>query len=331
MGVVRRLAGAPDKPNGPGAGSPTGSPSRRAPYAGGVLSRVAAQLACPVCAQALRADPDTGRVGRLLCPRGHAFDVARQGHVALLPGGHARPGDDAAMVGHRLDFLGAGHYAPIAEALTCLAGDVPREGLLLDVGGGPGWYAARLLDADPTRAGVSLDSSTAAARRAAKAHPRLASVLADGTGRYPLIDGAAAACLSVFAPRRPAEMARVLTAGGMALVVTPSARHLEQARGPLGLLGIDPRKEERLAAGFAGWVLREHQRVRRELALSRQDLTHLALMGPSAFHVDPRELERRLADLLEPFEVTCEVSIRAYAPPVRAGRAAARRTTGGGP
>jgi hypothetical protein len=78
------------------------------------------------------------------------------------------------MVAHRLAFLAAGHYAPIAAAVAELAESVPAPGVLLDIGAGPGWYAARLLDHLPARHGLALDSSTAAIRRAARAHPRLA-------------------------------------------------------------------------------------------------------------------------------------------------------------
>ncbi|MBE0772565.1 SAM-dependent methyltransferase, partial [Escherichia coli] len=49
------------------------------------------------------------------CPAGHRFDRARQGYLNLLPVQHKKsldPGDNAAMVEARRQFLGAGHYAP---------------------------------------------------------------------------------------------------------------------------------------------------------------------------------------------------------------------------
>ena len=71
----------------------------------------------------------------LRCATGHAFDVARQGYVNLMPGG-ARPGtaDTTEMVADRAAFLGAGHYAPLAQALADLA---------LYAGGRPGGRGAR--------------------------------------------------------------------------------------------------------------------------------------------------------------------------------------------
>src|SRR6202044_3128376 len=63
----------------------------------------------------------------------------------------------------------------------------------------------------------------------------------------PVADGAAAVVLDVFAPRNGAELRRVLHPAGRLLVVTPSPGHLAELAGPLGLLSVDPRKDERLA------------------------------------------------------------------------------------
>ena len=57
--------------------------------------------------------------------------------------------------------------------------------------------------------------------------------------------------LSVFAPRDPAEIVRVLAPGGRVVVVTPEPDHLVEIRAALGLLTVDAGKPERLAAAFA--------------------------------------------------------------------------------
>ena len=51
---------------------------------------------CPICAAPLERAENCYR-----CPRGHSYDIAREGYVHLLPANrkHARePGDDKAMV-----------------------------------------------------------------------------------------------------------------------------------------------------------------------------------------------------------------------------------------
>ena len=56
------------------------------------------------------------------------------------------PGDNAAMVEARRQFLGAGHYAPLARRLAELAAErAPRR--WLDIGCGEGYYSARLGEA----------------------------------------------------------------------------------------------------------------------------------------------------------------------------------------
>ena len=75
-----------------------------------MLDDVVGWLACPQCGAGLT------RAGPVLrCPDGHAFDIARQGYVSLLPpGGRAPAGDSAAMVAARAEFLAAGHYGGLA-------------------------------------------------------------------------------------------------------------------------------------------------------------------------------------------------------------------------
>ncbi|MGW5681260.1 putative RNA methyltransferase [Nonomuraea sp. NPDC003754] len=79
-----------------------------------MLADIVEHLRCPVCREGVRLD-----AGAVRCGHGHAFDVARQGYVSLLTGSQA-PGtaDSSAMVAARADFLGRGHYAPLARALA---------------------------------------------------------------------------------------------------------------------------------------------------------------------------------------------------------------------
>jgi len=200
-------------------------------------SRAVAVLACPVCAAPLTAGPDAAALG---CREGHLFDRARQGHVSLLPPGHRAPsGDSAGMVADRVAFLEAGHYAGLTGALADAVGTAAT---LLDLGGGTGHHLAGVLDRLPDAVGVVLDSSRYAARRAARAHPRAVSVVADTWARLPVADAAVDRVVVVFAPRNGPEIARVLRPGGRLVVVTPAADHLTELIEPLGLLRVDPDK-----------------------------------------------------------------------------------------
>lgn len=227
-------------------------------------------------------------------------------------------GDTADMLDARAAFQGAGHFAPIAAAIAH-AFDAPTDArtaadAVLEIGAGTGYYLADVLDACPRRFGIALDVAKPAARRAARAHPRAASVLADAWRGLPLRDGTLTGVLSVFAPRNPAEVARVLAPGGRFVVVTPTARHLGELIGPLGMVRVDPDKDRRLADALAGTFTRTtHTLVEFPMKLSRTDVTNVVAMGPSAFHGTPAD-DPRIAALPDITEVTASVTVSTYSP-----------------
>ena len=241
-------------------------------------------LACPACAAPLTADA-TGR--SWACTNGHSFDVARQGYLNLLGAPPPANADTAEMVAARDRLLCSGLYDPIAEQVARrLAGAAS----VLEVGAGTGFYLARAL-ADSEARGLALDVSVAAARRAARAHPRAASVVADAWGTLPVRSGRLAAVLCVFAPRNLGEFARVLGANGLLVVVTPTASHLDGLRTRHGLLGIEGDKDARLARSAVGLfepIARVGVDYHADAAASV--VRDLIAMGPNAFHGIPDEV-----------------------------------------
>ncbi len=280
-----------------------------------MLAAVLPHLRCPVCGGPFPATP-SDRPRTLRCATGHKFDVARQGYVNLLAGRRPAGGDTADMVAARAEFLAHGHYEFVAEAVVrqaLAAGD--GTGLAVEVGAGTGYYLGAVLDALPGYAGLALDVSKYAARRAARAHPRMAAAVCDGWARLPLTDGCADVLLDVFAPRNGAEYARVLRADGVLLVVTPTRRHLAELRDVLGLLDVDPDKDARTAASLGPYFRRAAPTVHAaSLRLARADVAALVAMGPSAWHTDPVTLAERIAALPEPVVATAAVHLGVYRP-----------------
>ncbi|MFF5215547.1 putative RNA methyltransferase [Micromonospora sp. NPDC000442] len=284
-------------------------------------SCVLARLRCPVCQDPL-AEVVTGGSRALRCPRRHSFDIARQGYVNLLTGRTSHSGDTAEMVAARADFLSAGHYDVISTALAAAADaalatphpTVPGAyPLVVDAGAGTGRHLAAVLAAVPAAAGLALDISKPALRRAARAHPRVTAALADTWQRLPLADASTALVLNVFAPRNGAEFRRVLAPGGRLLVVTPATDHLTELVAALGLLRVDPAKADRVAASLAGHFTEESTTVhRQELTLSGPEVATLVGMGPSAWHTDPAGLTARIDALGEPVRVTVAVRLGTY-------------------
>lgn len=272
------------------------------------LATVADRLACPHCGAAMVVDAHA-----VACAGGHRFDRARGGGVTLLaPGAQLPPGDTPAMLEARDAFLGAGHYAPLTAAIA--AAVPPGTGCVVDAGAGTGHHAAGVLEAHPGAAGIALDASRAATRRAARAHPRLAAVACDVTATLPLRDAAADAVLSVFSPRHPAEFARVLAPGRVLVVAAAAADHLAGARERLGLLGVQPEKRARLHARLAPmFTAVALDEVRFRLSLDRDALAQLVAMGPNAFHATPGEIAARVADAPAPIAVTVSVAVETFA------------------
>jgi 23S rRNA (guanine745-N1)-methyltransferase len=261
-------------------------------------------LRCPVCADGLQLGD-----GSLRCRAGHSFDIARQGYVNLVPG----RADSPEMVEARDAFLGAGHYRHLGDALAEETARVEASGAVVDVGAGTGHHLARVLDALPERLGLALDASPAALRRAARAHPRAAAIGADAWKPLPLGDGVAAIVLSVFAPRNPPEMARILAPGGALIAVTPTTRHLYELVGPLGLLSVPEDKEDRLDEQLASdFTLTERRSVEHPMFLTRDEAAQLVRMGPSAWHVEEQSTAERLAHFPEPSTVTTSVMLSRY-------------------
>lgn len=270
------------------------------------LDAVLPLLRCPVCAGPLERE-----AGRVRCVTGHSFDVARQGYLNLAVGRRAGTADSTGMVEARASFLGRGHYRPIAQAV---AAAVPHARTVVDLAGGTGYYLAHLLEATGAR-GLCLDLSAPALRRAARAHPRAAAVGADAWRPLPLVDDAADALLSVFGPRDPAEIERVLSPGGVLVLVSPGPGHLGELIAPLSMVAVDPHKADRAAAAFSRFEPVARQVVRHQARFTRADAYAAAAMGPSARHVPDDELRTRAAALPEHLDVTVDVSVTVYRRP----------------
>lgn len=260
-------------------------------------------LRCPVCRESMSPAP-----GVVRCAAGHSFDVARQGYVNLLGAGQPGTADTAGMVRARAELLGSGVYAPLADAVAAAAG--VGVGPVVEIGAGTAYYLAAVLDARPESVGVALDASVPASRRAAQAHPRAGAVVADAWGELPLADGCAEVALVVFAPRGAAEIARVLRPAGRLVVLTPTPEHLRELVGPLGLLGVEEHKADRLRTALDPWFTVDTQApVTFPVRLDGAQVVRVAAMGPTAFHVGLDELSRRASALTEPIEVTVAVTV----------------------
>ena len=253
------------------------------------------------------------------CPAGHSFDVARQGYLSLLPG-DARLGsaDTAAMVAARERFLGAGHFDPLAEALTAEASRRSRPG-----------RTALWSTSVPGRAGtwreLSIAPLAAPGWRSTCPSTHFAARRAPTSASAPWPPTPGGGCPSAMRGSRwPSACSRLATVpswpgccsrAGRLIVVTPSDRHLVELIEVLGLLNVDEQKRARLAAQLDPHLCSAREsELEWTLELGPAEVRDMVTMGPSARHADPARLERGIAALPEPVAVTASVEISAWLP-----------------
>ena len=247
------------------------------------------EILCPICAQRLTRQENTCR-----CPDGHAFDVARQGYVNLLPVQQKRslnPGDTQQQVLARRTFLDGGFYEPIVDAVCSLLQEHSAVGPVLDIGCGEGYYSRRIaqaLDAPLT----GLDISKEAVRYAAGRY-KDAQWLCASAARLPVADGSVGLVSSLFALTVPEEFRRVLIPGGGFLQVLAAPDHL------LGLKSVIypelTHKPKDSTPQVPGFVLEESRPVRFTFTVQGQQVQNLLSMTPHVYRIG-KEGAQRLAE-----------------------------------
>ena len=243
-------------------------------------------LICPICGEKLNI-----RERQYLCPHNHSFDMARQGYVNLLTVQQKHslnPGDTRAQVLSRREFLEAGFYTPIAEALIAEAKNLGISGQILDVGCGEGYYSSRLADAlDSPLTGLDISKE---AVRCAAAKYKGKQWLCATAAHIPVEDSSVDLLTSLFALTLPQEFARVLREGGYYFQVLAAEDHL------LGLKRIiyDQLnfKEKNTVPELPGFVLVKSLPIRFSFTAEGQQIRNLFSMTPHVFRIGKAGAER---------------------------------------
>ena len=280
-----------------------------------MLNEIVDVLADPVDLTPLRGEDD---FGRLVSESGHSYDVAKQGYVTLASGrGLNHEGDSLEMINSRETFLSNGHFAPFVEAVSDRVADVvehaagDHDPVILEAGAGTGYYLAHTLDLIDGARGVGLDISVPAAKHLAKAHPRLGAIVADVWEQLPIRTGVVDVVTVVFAPRNPAEFARVLSDDGEAVILVADQGHLDELREPLGILGVEEGKVERMYEQAEGFLEQAADPVDISfpIELDKASVAAQVGMSPSARHISAGELAERMAALPPTLTVTARARL----------------------
>lgn len=189
---------------------------------------------CPICQSPLKLHQASQGY---YCDNKHHFDLAKEGYLNLFPVQQKKskePGDSRAMMRARRNFLEAGFYQPMADAIAamldrhCLA-TTPLH--VLDMGCGEGYYS-RQLEAKSHHQDLDLhgaDIAKNAILAAAKKQPDARFIVASNN-RLPYSDAFFDVIFRVYAPSNDNEIKRLLNTDGKLLTVTPGPRHLWQLR-----------------------------------------------------------------------------------------------------
>lgn len=238
--------------------------------------------------------------GSYRCEAGHCFDVARESYVNLLPVQQKKsrsPGDSAESLQARRQFLAAGFYQPLRDALVALlarpassdADAEPPSRTIIDLGCGEGYYSAAMTAVASEV--IALDIAKPAIRLAAKTYPQLRCAVAS-VAAVPLPSACADVITSIFAPVPLAQMQRLLKPGGQAVVVTPAPAHLFAYRHALFGEVRDHVPAKFADAASAQFTVQAQTEVRYDIVLDHAAINALLPMTPYAYKASP---ERRRA------------------------------------
>ncbi len=186
-------------------------------------------LLCPVrdCRLALARDER-----RLLCPRGHSFDIARSGYINLLQPGERRskrPGDTPAAVAGRRRLHDRGATGPLLRAISEIAAASSSD-IVLDAGCGDGFYLSMLARESGFEA-HGVDISIPAVDAAARRYLKCQWIVANADRFMPYADRSFSIILSITARMNSGEFRRVLRDDGRLLVAVSSPEDLAELRG----------------------------------------------------------------------------------------------------
>lgn len=191
-------------------------------------------LTCPVCKTALS---QTER--QLRCENNHSFDMAKQGYFNLLLNtakNSKQPGDNAAMVAARSQFLNSGHYQSISDAINQLVIDqLWQQGhaQILDLGCGEGYYTERLhhaltdhqIEHDLYGLDISKDAIKAACKRDKKINWLVANA-----NHAPFTPNSMHTIVNVFNRIMPDALNTLCHPEGKVIIASAGAYHLQQLK-----------------------------------------------------------------------------------------------------
>ena len=242
----------------------------------------------------------------LRCDKGHVYDLAREGYYNLLlvqQKASLDPGDNKDMVAARRRFLDGGFFAPIAERLFKIVGEVATKAgnkaplRIVDAGCGEGYYLhqlSKLAAASDYPARLELagcDISKWAVKAAAKRSTGIAWTVA-GNRQLPFAPGSVDIILSMFGFPVWESFKAVQSDDGRVVLVDPGLQHLIELRKiiypAVNVSGLP----SLIAATKAGYILQREEPLKFSVSLeNNSSIQDLLAMTPHAFRISQKARE----------------------------------------
>ncbi len=214
----------------------------------------------------------------MVCPRGHSFDVARNGYINLLQAQDRRsshPGDTAEAIAGRRRLHDRGVTQPLLQAIAQILAANPGD-VVLDAGCGDGFYLGELARESGFSAhgvDISIPAVNAAARKYPPANGRFEWIVANADRFVPYAGRSFSMVMSITARMNAPEFRRVLRDDGRLLVAIPSPEDLIELRGT----GRDDRVARTIETFAQGFTLADQRRATTQADLDVagvQDVLH---------------------------------------------------------
>lgn len=271
------------------------------------------ELICPVCGSPLKQQEKA-----YACPNRHLFDRAKSGYVNLLlsDAKHAKaPGDNKEMVRARRQFLNAGYYQCLADAVAeetqKIAADADwKSPVVLDAGCGEGYYTSSVYHAlrpavSPQMFGV--DISKFALQEAAKRGRGIAYAVAS-IFHLPVAGQSCDLLFNLFAPYCHEEFYRVLKPDGVLLMVIPGKYHLWELKQKLY---DTPYPNEPKDYALDGYTFCGKREVKGQIAVEGQEMIQ-ALFQMTPYYYKTAQADADKIALLTSLETRIEFELLIY-------------------
>ncbi len=250
---------------------------------------------CPNCSCALEKKGNS-----FFCENRHCFDIAKQGYINLLQSNQSSSkhhGDDRLMVKARRDFLEKGFYSELKDRLCDdITHCAEKPSVLIDAGCGEGYYTRAVAESLKRKNALSaaggIDISKDAVSAAAKAGGNIQYAVAS-VYDMPVKSETADIVLNIFAPGAFDEFYRILTPGGLLVVVYPLENHLIELK---QAVYDEVYKNDSIPSVPKGFSLISSREIKQVLHLeSNEDIVNLFKMTPYYYKTgadDQKKLER---------------------------------------